>query len=323
MTVNAVEEYQRVENIRKQQERLIRREFIKYIQRATAPSMLELIEQSPSGDAHSTVLGLLDVYIEQFSNILSDVYIAAALAESDVWNVRLGIVEKAAFNVTRREVFNFLSTTRRNFIRNLTRQQRIAISDAIISGIQQNKTPKQIARMFADSIGLTPEQQRSVQTYRNALERGSRAALQRELRNPRFDERLSTAIAEGEALPQKQIDRMVSSYARNLKLHRANVIAQTESLRMVSEAREAAVRQAAETAGLDIREGTKTWNTTLDGRERDTHRALDGQTVPINDPFVSPSGARLMYPGDTSLGAGAAEIVNCRCSVTYSFEELG
>lgn len=36
--------------------------------------------------------------------------------------------------------------------------------------------------------------------------------------------------------------------------------------------------------------------------------------------FQSPTGAMLRYPGDTSLGAGAGEIINCRCDVEYNFD---
>lgn len=61
----------------------------------------------------------------------------------------------------------------------------------------------------------------------------------------------------------------------------------------------------------------KTWNTIIDGRERDSHNAENGITVPVSEPFELPGGL-LMYPLDESLGAGAEEIVNCRCWVSYS-----
>jgi hypothetical protein len=39
----------------------------------------------------------------------------------------------------------------------------------------------------------------------------------------------------------------------------------------------------------------------------------------MDAPFMSPSGAMMRFPGDTSMGAGAGEIINCRCDVEYNF----
>lgn len=60
----------------------------------------------------------------------------------------------------------------------------------------------------------------------------------------------------------------------------------------------------------------KMWNTIMDGKERDTHAEANGQVVPIGTPFEI-GGVLMMHPGDGSLGAGADEIANCRCSSTY------
>ncbi|MDB5724627.1 MAG: putative head morphosis protein, partial [Novosphingobium sp.] len=55
-----------------------------------------------------------------------------------------------------------------------------------------------------------------------------------------------------------------------------------------------------------------------DKRVRDTHRGMNHQTVGQNESFVSPSGARLRYPGDPL--APAAEIINCRCWTENSID---
>lgn len=322
IAINASEEYQRVEKLRLTQERTIVKQYMLFVQRCTQPHTLEKIEQLSLAPNHNDFYSVLDSYIEQFSNVLPFTYLNAANAEIDVWLNRMGVVTKAAqFNVTRRQVSEFLEHSRLAFVRNLTRQQRTAISEAITEGLRRGRNTKQIARMFEDSIGLTPEQNRMVMNYRLTLEHGSSGALRRQLRDQRYDDRLSTAITEGEALTDAQIERMVKAYARNLKRHRAAVIAQTESLRMLNEARNEAVRQAAAAAGVDPTRATKTWQTTLDGRERPTHRLLDGETVGIDDYFQSSSGARLRHPGDTSLGAPPEEIINCRCSLVYNFED--
>lgn len=60
----------------------------------------------------------------------------------------------------------------------------------------------------------------------------------------------------------------------------------------------------------------KRWKTFGDSKVRKTHREAAGQTVPIGEPFIV-GGYRLMFPCDSSLGADASEIVNCRCTVQY------
>lgn len=66
----------------------------------------------------------------------------------------------------------------------------------------------------------------------------------------------------------------------------------------------------------------KRWLTARDARVRRAHGKLrfdhvrmDGVEVPINEPFITPAGSRLMYPGDRSLGAAGGDIINCRCTI--------
>lgn len=60
----------------------------------------------------------------------------------------------------------------------------------------------------------------------------------------------------------------------------------------------------------------KQWITEKDDKVRITHVEVDDSIVDINEPFVV-GDSLLMFPKDTSLGASAEEIVNCRCSVKY------
>lgn len=60
----------------------------------------------------------------------------------------------------------------------------------------------------------------------------------------------------------------------------------------------------------------KTWHAIVDKATRDSHRAVNGTTIPIYRPFEV-GDSLMQFPHDESLGAGPEEIVNCRCSVTY------
>lgn len=62
----------------------------------------------------------------------------------------------------------------------------------------------------------------------------------------------------------------------------------------------------------------KTWNAIMDRRTRDTHRDINGTTIPIDEPFLV-GDSMMMFPHDAdTFGASAEEIVNCRCWATYS-----
>lgn len=60
---------------------------------------------------------------------------------------------------------------------------------------------------------------------------------------------------------------------------------------------------------------TKTWNTMLDDRVRDTHEYIESVTVPINERFYTFDGDSARYPGDF---ADPQNNINCRCSITLN-----
>lgn len=66
----------------------------------------------------------------------------------------------------------------------------------------------------------------------------------------------------------------------------------------------------------------KTWISTRDKRTRESHRTEKWKrgsvTISLNQPFILPSGARLLHPGDTSMGAPASEWILCRCALAPS-----
>jgi uncharacterized protein with gpF-like domain len=60
----------------------------------------------------------------------------------------------------------------------------------------------------------------------------------------------------------------------------------------------------------------KKWVTVGDDKVRPAHRVANGQIKPINQPFIV-AGEKLMFPGDTSLGASIKNVANCRCNARY------
>jgi hypothetical protein len=67
------------------------------------------------------------------------------------------------------------------------------------------------------------------------------------------------------------------------------------------------MRQAIDTGAVRREDVRKVWISTKDGRTRDSHRALDTESVGLDERFSN----GLEYPGDPA--GDASETVNCRC----------
>lgn len=113
----------------------------------------------------------------------------------------------------------------------------------------------------------------------------------------------------------------LSSYeiADNIKqstgfsMSRAEKIARTEVMSSCNYAQYAASEANPDIVG-------HYWRSQNSRRTRATHRAASKQYRPIGEPFDI-GGAKLMFPGDGSLGAPAKEIVNCRCWLEMVFRD--
>lgn len=90
-------------------------------------------------------------------------------------------------------------------------------------------------------------------------------------------------------------------------MNRTVTIARTEGHRIQCQAAMDA-QYKAKSAGADV---LKQWDSTLDGRTRETHRRLDGQIREV-DEYFEVDGKKAMYPG----GFGdPSEDCNCRCAM--------
>lgn len=138
--------------------------------------------------------------------------------------------------------------------------------------------------------------------------------LSRNQRDRRYDRAVARAIETGKPVPPETARTAVTRYSARLVRLRGEVIARTEGLPAIRAAKHEAYQQLADDGRVDVMDIVRGWSTNEDGRQRDTHDAMNGQEVRgLDIPFTSPSGAQMMYPGDTSRGAPASETVACRC----------
>jgi len=119
-------------------------------------------------------------------------------------------------------------------------------------------------------------------------------------------------LAEGR--PQSQIDRMAQQYSNKLLRQRGETIARTETIKALNAGRQEALDQLIENPNNDVQaqDVVRAWDSTGDGKTRETHAAADGQVAAQGEAFTV-GGFQMMYPGDSSMGAPGEETINCRC----------
>ena len=204
-------------------------------------------------------------------------------------------------------------------VQGFSAQQREATRQALLDGITRGENPRELARTFRNSIGLTRRQVQAVNNFRRALEEGSADALSRTLRDRRFDPSIQRALDSGTPLSQRQIDKMVARYRERMLNHRATTIARTEALRSVHEGQDLMFQQAINDGQLDPNGLTKEWNTARDERVRSSHADMHNQVVQVNEQFTSGKGNTTSHPGGFGV---ASEDINCRCTVGYRMTSL-
>jgi hypothetical protein len=245
-----------------------------------------------------------EAYVDQF--------IAAARDTARELGVALGEVS-VVFDQTNVGAVNAMNENKLRLIRGFSEDQRATTRNVLARAIGEGTNPIEAARSLRNSIGLTPRQAQAVANYRRALETLDRDALQRLLRDKRFDRTVAAAIADNKPLTRAQVDKLVERYSERMLKHRAEVIARTEALRSVHQGAEEMYRQAIASGDLRPDMLSREWNTARDERVRESHSAMHGQVQPFGSPFVSGNGNLLNYPGDPE--APAEETIQCRCAV--------
>lgn len=218
-----------------------------------------------------------------------------------------------------------------DLITKISVQARQSIMTAVTEGMKQGHGPAKIAKSLVGTIdkttgsrvgsfiGLTGQQQKYVSNLRVELQeltpKSMASYFGRELRDRRYDTLVKQAYKDGTSLKASKIEAIVARYADRQLVHRAKTIARTEALSAFNAGRAEAAEQMVDDLGVPSSAVKSVWRATADSkRTRDTHKALNGTAVPVGGVFVSPSGARMRFPGDAELGAGADERANCRCT---------
>lgn len=203
---------------------------------------------------------------------------------------------------------------------------RDAVREALQIGEAAGQNPRDTARLIVGTfnratgrregglIGLNSAQTDAAIRARWELHNLDAAYFRRQRRDRRYDSLVRRAIRDGKPLSQADIDRVAGRYADRLLALRGETIARTETIGALQAAKMEGIRQLIDSGKVARSAVKKIWRATGDARTRDSHMALNGMEAGIDEAFVSPlTGARMLHPHDTSLGAPASEIIQCRC----------
>lgn len=219
-----------------------------------------------------------------------------------------------------------------NLVTAIVSDQREAIRNALRGGMEAGRNPRSTAldivgrtnkatgRREGGIVGLTSGQENSVRRARNELLSGEEADLRRYLlrkaRDRRFDGQVLKALTDGTAVPADVVDRAAGRYSDRLLKLRGDTIARTESLASLHASQNEAFHQAVDAGGIRAQDVRRVWITASDARVRDSHAAMEGESVGLDERFSN----GLLFPGEP--GGPPEEVINCRCIVDIRVDFL-
>lgn len=308
------------------------------VDRAVLNEMIEAIEANDA-DRLFKATGFTPAALGPLLDRIEQAYFEAAEVTGDGFPNRIKTPTGTMifrFNARNTAVEEDLRTYSSQMISRLTEEMRENVRVTLERGMIAGQNPRATAldivgrvdsktkQRVGGVIGLTTHQERWVANTRRYLEQVDARYFNLELRDKRFDATVRKALDNGEQLPAATIDRLVTAYKSRALKYRAEAVARTETIQSINRGEFRAHMQAVEEGALERSAIKRMWDAVGDRKTRHTHAALDEITrkkpIGLDEPFISPSGARMMFPGDSSLGAGPEEIVHCRCRVKYNVD---
>lgn len=245
-----------------------------------------------------------------------------AAGTAEMASLRLNII----FNARHLRGEAQLSQYGAQFVQGVTDDVKAMLRTALTDSLSRGQGAKAAARGIRDMIGLTDSQAGWAINLRRKLVNDPKALLSEfaadgyKLRDKRLDGIVSRAVKAQKPIAAADIEKIVTAYQNRAIRWRSLNIARTETLGAVQTGNFEAYQQAVESGKIAAQNVRKIWNTKIDGRERHTHHELNGESVGLNEHFVSVSGARLLHPHDPS--APISERAGCRCNMTYRIDHL-
>lgn len=318
----------------------IQKIFLQVMQNIVDAAMIdEMVKAIEAGDADALyrASGFTPAVLGAILDAIEGVFKQAADITVDGWPKRIITPSGPAvfrFDMRNPATQEILQTWSGQWITRISDEIRDNVRIAMLDGNARGDNPRRIALDIVGRInsstkareggivGLAKNQVSWINNARSYLERNDSKYFDLILRDQRFDGIVKKAIESGKTLDQDTISKLLTAYKNNALKYRGESIARTETQQAINRGENNAHAQAIAEGILDQKQVTKEWDDVGDGRVRTTHRILGEKYgkdngIGFNEPFISPSGAQMMYPGDQSLGALAAEVILCRCRQKY------
>lgn len=295
----------------------LKRAFLKSIAEArVSVDEDELAAYLQAGNLQGVVNALIGA--DPLASLRAAIHLAAVQAAGD-YAATLVIGQTAALqigmNVMNPNALASLEQASFAKIKQISDTTREGIRQYLLDNFEAGKNPRALiaelaGRVQADGsrqggiLGLTERQAKAVSNYRKALTELDPKALDRALRDKRFDGSVERALQQAEPLPADRVDYLVTRYEANMLAYRAETIARTESMRALAEGQEASWDQAIANGIVSQQELGKVWRTALDERVREAHAAMEGTIVAYDE---------LFDPEDTGPIWAPPQAPNCRC----------
>lgn len=281
------------------------------------------------------------VYLNKVIDKIEDVYEKSATTMVNGWpklRNALGFI-KPVFNMRNESVEKDLSEFSSRFITQVSDEVKESIRLTLVDGMRRGLNPRETAlnivgrkdlstgKRVGGTIGLAANQTQWVNNARMYLQNLDKRYFNLGLRDKRFDSIVKKAIEEGKPLSKDKISQLITAYESKALKYRADAIARTETIQAINRAEYMGIAQNIEDGLITADMVTKWWSTAGDERVRVSHNELGAKynkenAISFDEPFETATGSKLMFPGDTSLGANLREIIHCRCLCKYDINFL-
>lgn len=273
-----------LEKLVEKQEASFRKEFNDWVRQKRSPETLDQLQKLLENGQIYDAIDLMSDDANYWMLLFLTTYVAGGVFQS----------RQSSFAYRFNPFINdFVNRQAENFSKFMRDSQRQALLNTAYREYNAGKNWAEVAKAIGLNVGLSHRQQDALHKYRLVLD-------------------------ADETLTQSQIRRMIEARRKRMLASRSELIARNEVGLLINEAREESYKQELTAQGLVVNQATKTWNNVGDSKVRfyHTHDSLGGQTVPIDQPFFSASGAQLMRPHDPR--APYSETMNCRCFLTFN-----